>query len=362
MQKLVSVLLAAVLCMAVITGCSSNNIQENTQAATTPAATQTQAVPPSTEKPSESETQAQTAPAGDTGDAIRIGGLKGPTSMGMVKLMQDAEDGTTANNYEFTITALVDEMTAKLIQGELDMAALPANLASVLYNNTKGGVSLLAVNTLGVIYIVDRGDSVNSVADLKGKTIYATGKGSTPEFALNYILQQNGLDPASDLTVEWKTEATEVVAALQQAEDGIAMLPQPFVTVAQTSIEGLRIALDLTKEWDALDNGSTLITGVLVVRTEFAKEHADQISTFLDEYKASAEYANSNVDDAAALIEKYDIVKAAIAKKALPYCNITFMEGEEMKAAMNGYLQTLYDQAPAAVGGAMPDDAFYYER
>ena len=161
-------------------------------------------------------------------------------------------------------------MTAKLIQGELDMAALPANLASVLYNNTKGGVSLLAVNTLGVIYIVDRGDSVNSVADLKGKTIYATGKGSTPEFALNYILQQNGLDPASDLTVEWKTEATEVVAALQQAEDGIAMLPQPFVTVAQTSIEGLRIALDLTKEWDALDNGSTLITGVLVVRTEFA--------------------------------------------------------------------------------------------
>lgn len=362
MKKLVSVLLAAVLCMAVITGCSSNNSQETTQAAATPAATQTETVPPSTEKLSESETQAQAAPAGDAGDVIRIGGLKGPTSMGMVKLMQDAEDGITANSYEFTITALVDEMTAKLIQGELDMAALPANLASVLYNNTKGGVSLLAVNTLGVIYIVDRGDSINSVADLKGKTIYATGKGSTPEFALNYILQQNGLDPASDLTVEWKAEATEVVAALQQAEDGIAMLPQPFVTVAQTSIEGLRIALDLTKEWDALDNGSTLITGVLVVRTEFAKEHADQISTFLDEYRASAEYVNSNVDDAAALIEKYDIVKAAIAKKALPYCNITFMEGEEMKAAMNGYLQTLYDQAPAAVGKAMPDDAFYYER
>ena len=290
---------------------------------------------------------------------VRIAGLKGPTSMGLVKLLSDAEAGTSKNTYEFSMAGSADEVTPKLIQGELDIAAVPANLASVLYNNTDGAVQLLAVNTLGVIYIVEKGETVNSVADLKGKTIYATGKGSTPEYALRYILSENGVDPDTDVTIEWKSEPTEVVAVLSAAEGGVAMLPQPFVTVAQGSVEGLRVAVDLTEAWDALDNGSQLITGVLAVRKEFAHAYPQTVASFLEEYEASTAYANTNTADAAQLIEKYGIVKAAIAEKALPYCNITYLAGEEMKAPMDGYLKVLYDQNPAAVGGTLPGEDFY---
>jgi NitT/TauT family transport system substrate-binding protein len=291
---------------------------------------------------------------------MRIAGLKGPTSMGMVKLMQDAEDGTAKNNYTFTIAGSADEITPKLTQGELDIAAVPANLAAVLYNNTKGAVQLLAVNTLGVIYIVEKGDSVQSLADLKGKTIYATGKGSTPEYALKYILSENGIDPDKDVTIEWKTEPTEVVQTLAQADGAIAMLPQPYVTVAQGQVEGLRVAVDLNQAWSDLDNGSLFLTGVLVVRTEFAKEHPEQIDAFLKEYEASTQWVNANVADAAQLVEKYDIVKAAVAEKAIPACNITYLAGQQMKDATTGYLQVLFDQNPKSVGGQLPDDGFYY--
>lgn len=293
---------------------------------------------------------------------IRIGGLKGPTSMGMVSLMESAEAGEAFNAYNFTIAGSADELTPKLIKGELDIAAVPANLAAVLYNNTDKEIELLAVNTLGVVYIVEKGNDIKSFQDLKGKTIYATGKGSTPEYTLRYLLSENGIDPDKDVTLEWKSEPTEVVAILAESEDGIAMMPQPYVTIVQTQIKGLRIALDLTKEWDALNNGSTLITGVLVVRRAFAEQYPDQINAFLEEYKISTEYVNANVAEAALLVEKFDIVKAAIAEKAIPYCNITYMEGAEMKLAMEGYLVMLYNQNPKAIGGALPLDDFYYAR
>ena len=292
---------------------------------------------------------------------IRIGGLKGPTSMGLVKVMEDDETGASANDYEFTIAGSADEVTPKLIQGELDIAAVPANLASVLYNNTEGAVQLLAINTLGVIYIVEQGETISSIADLAGKTIYATGKGSTPEYALRYILSENGIDPDTDVTIEWKSEPTEVVATLSSMEGGVAMLPQPYVTVAQGSVEGLRIALDLTEEWDALDNGSMLLTGVLLVRKDFAEAHPQAVADFLTEYEASTTYVNENNADAAQLIEKFDIVKADVAEKALPYCNITYIAGTDMKEPMDGYLQVLFDQNPESVGGTLPGDDFYYE-
>lgn len=292
---------------------------------------------------------------------IRIGGLKGPTSMGLVKVMEDDETGASANDYEFTIAGSADEVTPKLIQGELDIAAVPANLASVLYNNTEGAVQLLAINTLGVIYIVEKGETVNSIADLAGKTIYATGKGSTPEYALRYILSENGVDPDTDVTIEWKSEPTEVVSTLAAAESGVAMLPQPFVTVAQNSVEGLRVAIDLTEAWDALDNGSMLLTGVLIVRKDFAEEHPQAIADFLEEYQASTEYVNENIAEAAQLVEKFDIVQAAIAEKAIPYCNITYIAGTDMKEPMDGYLQVLFEQNADSVGGTLPGDDFYYE-
>lgn len=304
---------------------------------------------------------------------VRVAALKGPTAMGMVKLMSDsdaaAESGeeTTGNTYEFTLAASADEVTPKLMQGELDIACVPANLASVLYNRTGGGIVTLAVNTLGVLYIVENGNAVTSMADLAGKTIVASGKGSTPEYALRYLLSENGIDPDNDVTIDWKSEHSECVAALASGSATIAMLPQPFVTVAQTQLPDLRVALDLTEEWDALDNGSALLTGVVVARADFVEEHPAAVEQFLTSYADSVDWVNDNTAEAAELIGGYDIVDAAVAEKALPYCNIVCITGSEMKEMLSGYLQVLFDAAPASVGqdaetgeGGLPGDDFYY--
>lgn len=293
--------------------------------------------------------------------AFNIAALKGPTAMGLVKLMHESDTGLdTANDYSFTLAGSADEVTPALIKGELDMACVPANLAAVLYGKTEGAVQILAVNTLGVLYIVENGDEISSVADLKGKTIAASGKGSTPEYALRYLLEQNGLDPDSDVTLDWKSEHSECVAALASGAVTVALLPQPFVTVAQSKISNLRMALDLTKEWDALDNGSSLITGVIVARREVAENAGEAVAAFLEEYAASVDFVNTNTAEAAALIGKYGIVDAAVAEKALPYCNIVCLTGTEMKDALSGYLQVLYDANPAAVGGNMPGEDIYF--
>ena len=297
---------------------------------------------------------------------VRVAALKGPTAMGMVKLMSDsdaaAESGeeTTGNTYEFTLAASADEVTPKLMQGELDIACVPANLASVLYNRTEGGIVTLAVNTLGVLYIVENGNAVASMADLAGKTIVASGKGSTPEYALRYLLTENGIDPDTGVTIDWKSEHSECVASLASGAATIAMLPQPFVTVAQTQLPDLRVALDLTEEWDALDNGSALLTGVVVARADFVKEHPAAVSDFLEQYSASVDWVNANTADAAELIGGYDIVDAAVAEKALPYCNIVCVTGTEMMDMLSGYLSVLWEQDAESVGGGMPNDDFYY--
>lgn len=288
--------------------------------------------------------------------------MKGPTTMGMVKLMSDAEAGTTRHNYQVDMYATAQEILPLMVKGEIDVAMLPANVAGNLYNQTEGKVQVAAINTLGVLYVVETGDTIHSVADLKGKTIYSTGKNNTPEYTLNYILSQNGIDPATDVTIEYKSEATEVTAMLAEAGEGaVAVLPQPYVTIASTQNENLRVALDLTEEWDKVNAESTLVTGVLVVNSDFAKENEAAFAEFLEDYAASIEYVNANVAEAAELVANYGIVpKAAVAEKALPACNIVYIAGEEMKADLQGYLQVLYDQNPDSVGGALPGDDFYY--
>ena len=293
--------------------------------------------------------------------SFSIAALKGPTAMGLVKLMQESENGeTSGNDYTFTLAGSADEVTPALIKGELDMACVPANLAAVLYNKTEGALEVLAVNTLGVLYIVENGESVQSIADLKGQTIVAAGKGSTPEYVLRYLLAQNGIDPDNDVTIDWKSEHSECVAAMASGQAAIALLPQPFVTVAQSKIEGLRMALDLNAEWDALDNGSGLITGVIVARREVVEENPAAVNEFLKEYAASVDWVNANTADAAALIGEYGIVDAAVAEKALPYCNIVCLTGADLLEALPGYLEVLYTASPAAVGGEMPDNSFYF--
>lgn len=291
--------------------------------------------------------------------AVRVAGLKGPTSIGLVRLMEENENGSASNDYSFTIAGSADEITPKLIKGELDVAAVPANLAAVLYNNTEGELQILAINTLGVLYIVDKGGEVASVADLKGKTIYATGKGSTPEYTLRHILEKNGIDPDKDVTIDFKSEPTEVVALLSGAEKGTAMLPQPYVTVAEGKVEGLNTVIDLNEEWGGVEPETGIITGVAVVRKGFADEHPEAIKAFLTEYAASVEYVNANVEEASALVEKYGIVAAAVAKKAIPKCNITFVSGEEMKNSLNVYLGVLYEANAKSVGGKLPGDEIY---
>ena len=348
MKKLLSLLCVLSLSAALLAGCSTAG-----DAGTL-------------ETPGSSSTPSDVTEMADPID-VNVMALKGPTAMGMVEFMNEADSGTiTDNNYHFNITAATDEVSAALAQGTTDIAAVPANLASVLYNNTEGGVQVLAINTLGVLYIVESGDTVHSVEDLRGKTIYASGKGSTPEYALEYVLSANGIDPETDVTIEWKSEHSECVAAITSSENGIAMLPQPFVTTAETQNPSIRTALDLTEEWDKAqetgENKSALITGVVVARTDFAEENPEAVEDFMTRYQESVDYVNSNTEAAAELVGKYDIVTAEVAKTALPECNIVFMEGEEMKEKLSGYLEVLKGQNPEAVGGEVPGDDFYYSR
>ena len=299
-------------------------------------------------------------------EGIRVVALKGPTAMGMVQMMDaSAEGGELASRgYTFTIESAIDAVTPQIVQGKADIAAVPANLASVLYNNTKGEIQVLAVNTLGVLYIVESGDTVHSVEDLRGKTIYASGKGATPEYALNYILSRNGLDPEKDVTIEWKSEHAECLAMLMAQENAIALLPQPFVTTAMMKADSLRVALDLNEAWSALQAGaeepSALLTGVVVVRKAFAEENREAVAAFLADYQASVDFVNGETEAAAELVGKFDIVPAAVAAKALPACNITLIAGEEMQQKLSGYLAVLFEQNPKAVGGQLPGDDFYY--
>ena len=292
---------------------------------------------------------------------VRVGALKGPTAMGMVKMMSDLNE----EDFSFSISAAIDEIIPQVVQGKLDVTALPANLASVLYNNTQGELYVLAINTLGVLYIVETGDTIQRIEDLRGRTLFASGKGATPEFALNYLLSSNGIDPETDVTIEWKAEHAECVAALAASENGIAMLPQPFVTTAQMKNSAIRIALDLTEEWQkniAAENHGSLVTGVIVARKAFADENPDKIAAFLDAYAQSVSYVNTHIPEAAALIAQYDIVPAQVAEKALPYCNIVLIEGFEMQQALSGYLSVLLAQNEKSIGGALPDATFYYAR
>ena len=347
--------LTALALAASLAGCGA-------AASSTPAATEAPATPETpaaTEAPAAAETpaSAETAAAG----TLRVAGLKGPTTMGLINLVDSAANGEDYGfTLDFSMYGAADEIVPQLVKGELDAAAIPANLAATLYQKTNGQIQVAAVNTLGVLYIVEQGDTVQSVADLKGQTILTTGKGTTPEYVLRYVLTANGLDPDTDVDIQYFSEATEALAQLQAGAGTIAMLPQPFVTSALSQVEGLRVAIDLNDAWEQAA-GSQLVTGVLVARTEAIEADPEAFDAFLTAYEQSTEAANTDIEGTAALCEEYGIVaKAALAQKALPECNIVFETGDQMKTDLSTYLQVLYDADPSSVGGAMPDDAFYY--
>lgn len=290
---------------------------------------------------------------------VRVTALKGPTGMGMAYLMSENENGTTQNNYTFSLASAPTEAQAAVISGNFDIAALPVNLAAVLYN--KGAdISFIGVATLGVLYILENGNEINSVSDLKGKTIYATGQGATPEYALNFVLEKNGIKVGEDVTVEYLSDHSELASKLAANTVSIGLLPEPNVTSALMQKTGdLRIALNLTEEWDKISD-TTLVQGVLVVSNKFFSEHPEAVKTFLSEYKESVTSINSDINTGASYCEKYGIVpKAAVAQKAIPNCNISALSGGKGVAAMKGMLDVLFEANPASVGGKLPSDDFY---
>lgn len=364
MRKLLPLLLAAAMSASLLSGCGGTGSSAETTAApsSSAASAETETTAESAQKESSSGSAAETDAAEAEG-AIRVGGLNGPTTMGLVKLMEDAKNGETENHYEFTMVTAADELTAMVGSGKVDIALLPANVASVLYNKTQGKVSVIDINTLGVLYMVSADSSVQTISQLKGRTVYLPGKGTTPEYALRYLISASGLSE-SDVTLEFKSEAAEVAAILKEDPNAIGLLPQPFVTVALGQNEKLSIIMDLTKEWNQVQeegSQSRLVTGVTIVNNEFLENHKEAVDQFLKEHEASIRFASEDPDTTAQLIADAGIVaKPEIAKAALPYCNITYMAGTQMKEALEGYLNVLYEQNADSVGGALPDDAFYY--
>ena len=349
MKKFLSLLLAALMLFS-LAACGSDPAEEA----------------PAEEAPAE-EAPAEETPAEDAAESIekesvRIAALKGPTAFGMLKLMADADKGEAPDNYEFTLAGAPDEIVGNIIKGEFDIAAVPTNLASILYNKTGGKVQMLALNTLGVIYCVENGESVNSVKDLAGKTVYSLGKGSTPEYLINYLLKMNGLEAGKDVTVEYKSEPAEAAAMLAEGMGSVAVLPQPFVTALMTQNPDVRIALDFNEEWAASGAEGSVCTGCLVVQKDYAEAHPEVIERFLEAYKESVDYTNDEASrpEAAKLAESYGIMKAPIVEKAIPYCYIVCVLGDEMKAQTEPFLKVLFDADPASAGGKLPEADFYY--
>ncbi len=336
MKKLISVLL---LCVMVFTaGCG--NVSQ----------------------PAESDTSASEIQETDDVE-IRVGSLKGPTSIGLVSLMNEAKAGNTVNNYaDFTVVAAADELNTQFVKGELDIILVPANVASVLYNKTEGAVTVVDINTLGVLYMISGDTSMTEIKDLAGKTIYLTGKGTTPDYVLQYLLAENGVD-LSEVTLEYKSEATEVAAVLADNPNAIGLLPQPFVTTACAQNKALSVIFDTTAEWEKIQgaDGGKLVTGVTIVRDAFLEEHPEAVAQFVKEHEESAAFVETDLEKAAEYVVELGIIpKAEVAKKAIPECNVVCVTGDEMKISLESYLQVLFDKAPASIGGAMPKDDFYY--
>ena len=298
------------------------------------------------------------------GDRVTVYALSGPTGVGMVHLMEAHRQGQTAIDYDLQLAYAPDEPAAKLISGDCDIAAIPTNLAATLYNKTKGGVQVLALNTLGVLYLLQNGgEPVTSVADLRGRTVYSTGQGANPEYILRYLLTQNGLDPDKDVHIAFVAENTELIGKIAGGQAELALLPEPAASVARTKNAAIQTVLDCTEEWARVTtDGSRLTMGCVAVRTAFAAQHPDRVAQFLREYETSLQKAQqADVAETARLCVQFGVLtEQTIAETAIPRCNLCYCAGAEMKQYLSGFLQVLYRENSKSVGGALPDEDFYY--
>lgn len=364
----ISLILAVVM---LLSACSSGKEAEKTDKATEAAATETkgeeETKPVEEPEPTEAETEPSEEEPEETKEdpqpvepVIRLNGLQGPTSMGLAQLVTDAQAGKEAFAVNFEVVASPEEIVPLIVKGDSDLAALPANLASTLYNKTEGGIVVLAINTLGVLDIVERGDQIQTLSDLKGKKIYASGEAAVPEYVIRLLLEKSGLDPDKDVEIVWLSEHSAIVAKLAEEEEAVALLPQPFVTVAQKQLDDLRLALDLNDDWTELIPDAGLVMGVLVGQKSFVEEHPEIVDAFLAKYEESINFTNENPKDTALMIEELGVFNAAVAEQAIPFSNIHFAGGAEMKDSLAGFLELLFGMNPQAVGGQLPADDFYY--
>ncbi len=329
MKKIITCILVSVLILGTLTSCSKPNNE--------------------TDEPA----------VQNTSTPVNIVALNGPTGMGMAYLKNQSDEGKTKYKYSVSFASAPDEITGQLIAGNIDIAAVPINLASVLFNKTEGEILTCALNTLGVLYIVENGDTIKSINDLEGRTIIASGKGSTPEYILNFILEKNNL--LGKVNVEYVAEHDEAVSALASGNADLIMIPEPKVTAAKAKIEGVHVALDLTKLWSEISD-TKLVQGALVVRKTFAKEHPEIVDAFLEEYKTSVDFTNDNPKDAASLIAQYEIIpNEQMALAAIPNCHIVYIDGDEMKVAMKDMLTALHKANPQSIGGKLPGDNIFYK-
>lgn len=359
LKKLTALLLALALCLA-LAACGSG--QTNADTSQNGASTSTPAgedADTSQADSSQAEGSGETA-TDFTGADVNIAVLSGPTGVGAVKLMDWNDNGKTVNHYNFTVAADNSAVVAGLANGDYDIAAVATNVAANLYNQTSGGVQICALNTYGVLYILENGDTIQSMADLAGKTIYATGQGANPEYVLNYLLTQNGLTPGEDVTVEYMDSnllMTEMAAGTYE----VCMLPVPAATSVLMQNSDVRAALDLTEEWNKVTDEGVLTMGCVVVRTEFAQENPEAVETFLSEYANSIDFVQENVEEASQLCETYGIVaKAAVAAAAIPDCNLCCVTGGDIQSAIEPYYNVLFEANPDSIGGALPGEDFYF--
>lgn len=292
---------------------------------------------------------------------INVVALKGPTALGSVKLWEDSENGDTEATYNISVVGDPSEAVAKIANKDADVAMVPTNMASVLYNKTSKNVNIAAINTLGVLYLVTNDKSISSIRDLAGKTVFVSGQGATPDFVLRYILKKNGLIPGKDVNLEYKSEHSELAAQVISENVSIAVLPEPFVSQVLTKNSKIMASLDLTNEWNKITNDSVLTMGSIVVRKDFLKNKKEDFDKFLKSYQKSVEYVNENTEKAAELADKFGIMQKEIAIKALPKCNVVFISGNEMQQKTENFLKILYDFEPKSIGGKIPDEDFYYK-
>lgn len=338
-KRLLAMMMALALSAGVLTGCGAQE--------------------------SSADSSGETAVQGSTeATDVNVGLIMGPPSMGLGWMIHESKEGNTYNNYNFEVAGVdYSAVSASLNQADYDIATLPSNVAAILYNNEdmKEQVKVIAIGNLGVLYVITTDPSINTMEDLKGRTVYSIGEGGPPEYTFEYLLANYGL--TEDVNFSFRATPFEVLNLLQDEENSIALLPQPFVEVAKLLVPNLRVAIDVTDAWDALnvESGAQSVTTVTVVRTKFLEEHEQAVQEYLELAKQSVDYCLKNLDEAAAWTDEYEtFLNPDIAKEAIPQCSIVQITGNEMHDILAGFLQIIYDSNPDAVGGAMPDDAFYY--